>query len=97
MFAANAQLDVGTGLLAELNSHLDEFAYAVLINACKGIALEDLLFIIVFKELPGIVAAEALKVIWVRSLVPKLKNSASVATSSAVRAARGISIMVPTR
>ena len=32
----------------------------------------------------------------VRSLVPKLKNSASVATESAVRAARGISIMVPT-
>ena len=59
VFAANAQLDVGTGLLAELNSHLDEFAHAVLINACKGIALEDLLFIIVFKELPGIVAAEA--------------------------------------
>ena len=44
VFAANAQLDVGTGLLAELNSHLDEFAYAVLINACKGIALEDLAF-----------------------------------------------------
>ena len=37
------------------------------------------------------------KVIWVRSLVPKEKNSASVAISSAVRAARGISIMVPTR
>lgn len=59
MFAANAKLDVGTGLLAELNSHLDEFAYAVLINACKGIALEDFLLIIVIKELPGIVAAEA--------------------------------------
>ena len=36
------------------------------------------------------------KVIWVRSLVPKLKNSASLAISPAVRAARGISIMVPT-
>ena len=34
--------------------------------------------------------------IWVRSLVPKLKNSASLAISPAVRAARGISIMVPT-
>ena len=31
-----------------------------------------------------------------RSLVPKEKNSASVAISSASRAARGISIMVPT-
>ena len=33
---------------------------------------------------------------WVRSLVPKLKKSASLAISPAVRAARGISIMVPT-
>ena len=36
------------------------------------------------------------KVVCVRSLVPKLKNSASSAIWSAVRAARGISIMVPT-
>ena len=36
-------------------------------------------------------------VICVRSLVPKLKNSATSAISSAVSAARGISIMVPTR
>ena len=35
-------------------------------------------------------------VVCVRSLVPKLKNSASFATWSAVSAARGISIMVPT-
>ena len=33
----------------------------------------------------------------VRSLAPKEKNSAAVAISSAVRAARGISIIVPTR
>ncbi len=37
------------------------------------------------------------KVIWVRSLVPKEKNCASLAISSAVNAARGISIIVPTR
>jgi hypothetical protein len=36
------------------------------------------------------------KVVCVRSLVPKLKNSASSAIWSAVRAARGSSIMVPT-
>ena len=36
------------------------------------------------------------KVIWVRSLVPKEKKSASSAMASAVRAARGTSIMVPT-
>ena len=35
------------------------------------------------------------KPIWVRSLVPKLKNSASSAIWSEVMAARGISIMVP--
>ena len=37
------------------------------------------------------------KVIWVRSLVPKEKNSAPVATSPAVSAARGTSIIGPTR
>ena len=37
------------------------------------------------------------KVIWVRSLVPNEKNSASSAILSAVRAARGTSIMVPIR
>ena len=37
------------------------------------------------------------KVIWVRSLVPNEKNSASSAIWSAVRAARGTSIMVPIR
>jgi hypothetical protein len=42
------------------------------------------------------VVAEMPKVVWVRSLVPKLKNSASSAIWSAVRAARGSSIMVPT-
>ena len=35
------------------------------------------------------------KVIWVRSLVPNEKNSASSAIWSAVKAARGISIIVP--
>ena len=35
--------------------------------------------------------------VWVRSLVPKLKNSACSAISSAVSAPRGTSIMVPTR
>ena len=35
------------------------------------------------------------KVVWVRSLVPNEKNSAYWAISPAVRAARGISIIVP--
>ena len=37
------------------------------------------------------------KVVWVRSLVPKEKNSAVSAMSPARKAARGSSIMVPTR
>src|SRR3546814_17159458 len=36
------------------------------------------------------------KVVWVRSLVPKLKNSATLAIRPACSAARGSSIMVPT-
>ena len=36
------------------------------------------------------------QVIWVRSLVPKEKNSACSAISSAVTAARGSSIIEPT-
>jgi hypothetical protein len=36
------------------------------------------------------------KVVWVRSLVPNEKNSALWAISSAISAARGSSIMVPT-
>ena len=35
------------------------------------------------------------KAVWVRSLVPKEKNSATSAISAATRAARGSSIIVP--
>ena len=38
---------------------------------------------------------QRLNVVWVRSFVPKEKNWAYSAISSAVRAARGISIIVP--
>ena len=37
------------------------------------------------------------KAIWVRSLVPNEKKSASAAIASATRTLRGISIIVPTR
>ena len=47
------------------------------------------------KNLPAS-SRENPNVIWVKSLVPKQKKSASVAISSAVRAALGISIIVPT-
>ena len=74
LLTADAQLDIGTGLAAQLTGHLDQTAHAHLIQAGEGIGLIDL---------PVIVAGQE-------------KNSASLAMSSAVRAARGISIMVPT-
>jgi hypothetical protein len=47
------------------------------------------------RNTPDVVAAEYPKVSCVRSFVPKLKKSATSAISSAVTAARGISIIVP--
>ena len=46
---------------------------------------------------PSTSSREKPKVICVRSLVPNEKNSATSAISSATSAARGVSIMVPTR
>ncbi len=47
------------------------------------------------KNAPSTSSREKPQVIWVRSLVPKEKNSADLAISPAVSAARGSSIMVP--
>ena len=58
MFAADAELDVGTGLLAELDCNLHELADTVLVNACEGIALKDLLLVVIVEELACIVTAE---------------------------------------
>ena len=95
MLAADAQTQIGTGLAAVVGSHLDQLANADLIQMLERIALVDLVLVVCAQELGGIITLKP-KVIWVRSLVPKLKNSASLAISPAVRAARGISIMVPT-
>ena len=46
---------------------------------------------------PSMSSRENPNVIWVRSLVPNEKNSATPAIASATSAARGVSIMVPTR
>ena len=46
---------------------------------------------------PSTSSRENPNVIWVRSLVPKEKNSATSAISSATSAARGVSTIVPTR
>ena len=91
MLAAHAQMQVGVDGTAQLAGHIHQLAHAGLVQLGKGIVLVDLLVVVGVQELAGV------KVIWVRSLVPKEKKSACLATSSAVRAARGISIMVPTR
>ena len=49
------------------------------------------------KNAPSTSSREKPQVIWVRSLVPKEKNSADLAISPAIIAARGTSIIVPIR
>ena len=66
VLAADAELDVRAGLLAELNSHLNQLANAVLVKASERIGLIDLLVVVRAKELAG-VSREKPKVIWVRS------------------------------
>ena len=95
MLAADAQLDVGAGLAAKIGSHLHQLANAVLIEPGKRIGLIDLRIIISIKELTCVITRDP-NAICVKSFVPKQKKSASFAMSSAVRAALGISIMVPT-
>jgi hypothetical protein len=88
-------------VLGLFDAHLDQHAHAGLIEALERVGLEDglaALFLVHHvggQEAAGVVPREA-RVICVRSLVPKLKNSATSAIWSASRAARGISIMVPT-
>ena len=57
MLAADAQLDVGTGLTAQIGSHLDQLAHAGLIQTGEGIVLIDLLVVVVAQELAGVITA----------------------------------------
>ena len=61
MFAADAQLDVRTGLATEVTRHLDQLAYAVLVELGKWVEFINLLVVVVAQEFAGIVAAEAAK------------------------------------
>ena len=80
-----------------LDADLDQLADALLVEGRERVGRPDLLL----RRYSGrnLPASSRLtpNVICVRSLVPKLKNSATSAISSAVSAARGISIIVPTR
>ena len=51
VLAADAQLDVRTGLLAQIAGHLDQLAYAVLVEFCEWVELVDLLVVVVVEEL----------------------------------------------
>ena len=59
MLAADAQTQLGTGGAAQLGSHLDQLAYAVLVQMSEGIALVDLVVVVVAQELAGVVTARA--------------------------------------
>ena len=59
VLAADAQLDVGAGLTAEIGCHLDQLADADLVEAGEGIVLVDLLVVVSAQELAGVVTGEA--------------------------------------
>ena len=59
VLAADAQVHVGTGGLAQLHGHLHQLAHALLVHVGEGIGLVDLLVVVVAEELAGVVAAEA--------------------------------------
>ena len=63
--------------LTKLDSHLHQLADTGLIQLSERIVLEDLGIIVSVQDLPAS-SREKPKVIWVRSLVPKQKKSASL-------------------
>jgi hypothetical protein len=96
MLATDAELDVRAGLAATLGGKLDQLADAFDIEADERIARVDAL---VHVGLRKRAASSRLtpRVVCVRSLVPNEKNVPSSAISPAISAARGSSIIVPTR
>ena len=59
VLAADAQAQVGTGGAAQLRGHLDQLAYALLVQVSERIALVDLVVVVVAQELARVVTAEA--------------------------------------
>ncbi len=95
VLAADAELDFGAGLTAELTSHLHQLADPGLIDRHEGIIRINLLFDIHRQELASVIPGQAIG--GLGQIVGKEKNSACSAMLSAVSAARGSSIMVPIR
>ena len=70
MFAAYAELNVGTGLFTQVGRHLNQFADAALVESGKRIGLEYLFIVIFRQEFSGIIAAEPKVIVsgrWFRS------------------------------
>jgi len=82
MLSANTHLKIRTGTASSLYSNIHQFSNSLLVNYLEGVKLP-------------MSSLEKPNPIWVRSFVPKEKNSASAAILSAVNAALGISIIVP--
>jgi tetratricopeptide (TPR) repeat protein len=95
VFAADAQLDVRTVACGPSHRDLHQLADASLVNRGKRVLLDDFVLGVSARNEPESSRLMPRQV-WVRSFVPKLKNSAVCAISSAVSAPRGISIIVPT-
>jgi len=96
MLAADAEMDIGPGFASLGRGHLHQLSDARLIEGGEGVLLEDARLHVGREELVDVVAADAVG--GLRQVVgAEAEELASSAIWSAVRAARGSSIMVPTR
>ena len=59
LLAADAQLDVGTGLAAQLTGHLHQTAHTGLVQLGEGIGLINLIVVVAGQELTGVITGEA--------------------------------------
>ena len=76
MFAANAELDVGTGLAALCDGNFHQLADAGLVDGREGVFLHDLQLRRSAGGTSQSRRGSCRAAVCVRSLVPKLKNSA---------------------
>ena len=97
MFAANAQLDGGPRLAPAIGGNRDELAHPFHIQTDERIGRIDALVDIGRQEAPGIVAADAKRRL--RQIVgaEAEERRLTSAIAPAINAARGNSIIVPTR
>ena len=95
VLTTDAQMQVGVSGTAQLGSHLDQTAHALLVQLGKGIVLIDLPIVVGIQELARVVTAEAEGHL---SQVVGAKGEEVGLLGDFVSgdSARGISIMVPT-